>query len=231
MCPAVVFDLDDTLYPERAYVDSGFRAVAAWVEQRLAVPASQTVDELRRLFRSGVRGNTFDIWLESRGDDAALALEMVGIYRAHEPEIAPYPGVHELLRRLGRGYRLAIVTDGDGAVQRKKLSRLGLGALLDVVVFTDDLGQSSWKPHPAAFTLVVARLGVEPADAVYVADNPTKDFFGARKAGLGTIRVRQPDGLYADLEPPTDKHVPDLEVARLADVEAAVERSRLTRRR
>ena len=35
----LVFDLDDTLYPELSYVHSGFRAVAAFLSPLLGVPA------------------------------------------------------------------------------------------------------------------------------------------------------------------------------------------------
>ncbi len=55
---AVVFDLDDTLYPERAYVLSGFHAVAAWAEEQLKIPRRLGFAELRQLFEDGVRGNT-----------------------------------------------------------------------------------------------------------------------------------------------------------------------------
>ena len=64
---AIVFDLDDTLYPERAYVLSGFRAVAAWAAGELGLPVTQGFAELRRLFDDGVRGDTFNRWLESHG--------------------------------------------------------------------------------------------------------------------------------------------------------------------
>ena len=37
--PVLVFDLDDTLYPELSYVHSGFRAVAAFLSPLLEVPA------------------------------------------------------------------------------------------------------------------------------------------------------------------------------------------------
>ena len=61
----VLFDLDDTLYAERDYVFSGFEAVARWAEPRLGLPAKESSAELRRLFDCGVRGNTFNRWLES----------------------------------------------------------------------------------------------------------------------------------------------------------------------
>ena len=34
---AVIFDLDDTLFPERTYVLSGFRAVGDWISETYSI--------------------------------------------------------------------------------------------------------------------------------------------------------------------------------------------------
>ena len=223
MLRAVVFDLDDTLYPERAYVDSGFRAVAAWAERRLGVPAARCHEELEELFERGDRRRTFDRWLAGHSNGGTdLVAEMVSVYRAHEPRIRPFQGVEPLLDRLGVGHRLGLLTDGDGGVQRKKLAGLGLTARFDEVLFTDDLGRDAWKPSPRPFRLLLHRLGLDGPEAVYVADNPTKDFAGARVAGLWTVRARFPGGLYGALEPPSPAHEPLVEVRDLAALEVAL---------
>ena len=64
--PAVVFDLDDTLYAERDYVLSGMGAVAAWVEAELGSGADEAFAELVALFDQGVRGRVFDLWLQDQ---------------------------------------------------------------------------------------------------------------------------------------------------------------------
>lgn len=221
---AVVFDLDDTLYPESSFVLSGFRAVAAWAESRLGVPAGAALDELRALFAAGVTGTTFDRWLADRGLPATLAAEMVGAYRDHFPEIVPHPGVTGLLGRLRPRYRLGVVTDGWGDVQRRKLASLGLEPFLDAVVYSDDLGRRAWKPSRIPYRAALNLLGVSAADALYVADNPAKDFLGARRAGMASVRVRHPGGVYASLEPPSPEHAPDHEVASLGGLEELLAR-------
>ncbi len=60
---AVVFDLDDTLYSERAFALSGFAAVGAWLRQRLACRIDPAV-RMRELFDSGDRRRIFDRVLE-----------------------------------------------------------------------------------------------------------------------------------------------------------------------
>ena len=74
------------------------------------------------------------------------------------------------------------------------------------------MGRDAWKPSPRPFYHLLEQLAVPAARAVYVADNPAKDFRGARSAGMATIRVRRADGLYRDLEPRSAADAPDFEI-------------------
>ncbi|MDQ6750260.1 MAG: HAD family hydrolase [Actinomycetota bacterium] len=220
---AIVFDLDDTLYPEEAYVHSGFRAVAAWGGEHLDIPATQGYIELERLFREGVRGRTFDAWLAGHGlSSDGVVGELVRIYRAHAPAIAPFPEAPALLDRLAADHALGLLSDGGMEVQNGKLDALGLRRCFDAVVITDELGREAWKPSPRGFEVLLERLGggLDPERTVYVSDNPVKDFLGARRAGLWSIRVRTAHGIYAHLEPETHEHAADAEVAGLEHAEA-----------
>jgi len=217
---AVIFDLDDTLYPEREYVLSGFRAVSQWAEQHLGIPEKSGFDELSRLFHAGVRGNTFNRWLTSHNLSAeAWVPRLVSVYRGHEPTLKPFPGVPTLLRDLRRDYRLGLVSDGWLTVQQRKLSALKLGHHFDAIVFSDEYGLDAWKPSTKPFEVVLAKLEVEPFRAVYVADNPQKDFLGARNTGMFTVRLRMPDVLYGNLEAETEAHAPHSQISHLEELE------------
>ena len=68
-------------------------------------------------------------------------------------------------------------------------------------------GRSAWKPDPKPFRIVLERLGcVSPSQAVYVADNPDKDFLGARRAGMDSIRVLRASGLHAHKPAASEAH-------------------------
>lgn len=214
---AIVFDLDDTLYLERDYVMSGFRAVAAWAEPHLKIPREQGFDELKKLFEQGARGTTFDQWLSAHDlFDPGLVQRLVALYREHEPSIAPFDGVAPLLRSLHETCCLGLLTDGLVAVQQRKLAALGLAEHFDVVVFSDEWGRGAWKPSPIPFNIVLERLQASGREVVYVGDNPQKDFIGARRVGMTTVRVRHPEGLYAQMEPLSPDHAPDLEITHVA---------------
>ena len=198
---AVLFDLDDTLYPERAYVRSGFKAAAAWAEQELGIDRSTGFEELWAYFVAGVRGNTYNLWLESHGikEDQWIP-KLVDVYRSHKPDIEPYPGVRELLETLQKRTKLGLITEGHTAAQRNKLAALGLESMFPVIVITGMENREFWKPHTRPYITALDALGVEAADSVYVGDNPRKDFFGARQLGMGTVRVKWPPGLNTPLQ-------------------------------
>ena len=218
---AVVFDLYDTLYPEASYVLSGFKAVAAHAARHMGWPAEQALRELTRLYQEGVRGDTFNRWLRSRARESAeLVAELVAVYRAHRPCLEPFPGTLGLLESLRRSYRLGLVSDGYLEVQKAKLEALGLEPYLDAVVFSDRFGRAGWKPSPRAFEAALAELGVAPPDAVYVADNPAKDFLAGKRLGMYGLRLRTPGCEHALREPPTPEHAPDGEIASLRELES-----------
>jgi len=216
---AIVFDLDDTLYPEQEYIRSGFQAVSIWVEENLQVPREEAFREFWDLFSRGVRGNTFNKWLDGCGlSDGGFVQALVNVYRVHDPEIKPYPDIRSLLEELKRNTALGLLSDGYLEVQKRKFSALGISEYFDVVVFSDEWGRTAWKPSPRPFQEIVRKLVVQPHEAVYVADNPTKDFLGAREVGMATIRVRWKGGLYAHLEPPTPQHAPDYVIYNLEEI-------------
>lgn len=224
---AIVFDLDDTLYPEHSYVESGFRAVAAWIAEQLGISRDKSFLYLQRLYSSGVRGNTFDQWLEDLGVAPGKWIpQLVRVYREHTPHIAPYPEVLTLLPELRQRFRLGLVSDGYLEVQRSKFGALGISHYFAGVVFSDELGADAWKPSPRPFLLVLERLAVAGQQAIYVADNPTKDFIGARQVGMRTVRVRRPEGVYAHLEPSAPEFAPDIELKDLTSLATLLLRER-----
>lgn len=217
---AVAFDLDDTLYPEIEFVRSGFREVAAWSAWRLGFDAEKTLAELFGLFEGGVRGALFDSWIGDHGLPTSLIDEMVKTYREHYPRIQPFHGVKELLTELNSRFRLGLLSDGLLAVQERKLEALGIGGHFDAVIFSDRWGRDSWKPSSRPFLALVDALGVKPEEAVYVGDNPAKDFIACRRLGMQSIWLRQSSGIYADLGPDSDAGRPDYVIESIAGIRA-----------
>lgn len=203
---AVVFDLDDTLYPEREYAWSGFLAVAIAHQDDLADPET-TVADMRRLFDSEHRSRVFDALLRERFGvvDRDLLSGMIRTFREHIPVITPYPDVDAALTRFRNSFKLGLITDGRAEGQWAKIDALQFRPRFDCIIVTADLkalaegDATSWsKPHPRAFEEMVAQLGVRHDTCVYVADNVTKDFAAPNSLGWTTVRIIREGGVYCD---------------------------------
>lgn len=190
MVRALLIDLDDTLYDEASYVRSGMAAVAREIARLAGAPAAEVealmLDELAR----NGRGKVFDVALERLGvtPQPNLIKGLVEVYRDHRPAIALWPGVREALADLARDHRLAIVTDGLGLMQRRKVEALGVEALVERVIYCWELG---WpKPDPRPYLMGVEQLEAGPDQTLVIGDNPAHDMAAARAAGLRSLRVR-----------------------------------------
>jgi putative hydrolase of the HAD superfamily len=205
---AVLFDLDDTLYPERQFVEGGFRAVARFLAERFSRSERALAERLRELHARDGRGRLFDTLLAELclDQEPDLVLACLLVYRTHRPVLTPFPGVEATLAELrSAGVATGLVSDGHAAVQRRKLAGLGtIADRLDVVVMTDELGPRYAKPSPLPFRVACRILDVSPSLAVYVGNDPRKDFEGAREAGLFTVRL----GPFPDEGGPIDVEVP-----------------------
>ncbi len=196
---ALVFDLDDTLYPERQFVRSGLAAVGAWLREQRGVEGF--ADEAGRVFDEGVRGRIFDETLRRLGVAGApdLVTQMVAVYRAHQPELALYDDAEWAISKFGAEMTLGIITDGFAATQRNKVAALGLAGRFRAIVYSDDLGRQNWKPSPEPFLAMMTRVECEPSACVYVGDNPGKDFAAPNQLGWITVQLCRAEGEYAHL--------------------------------
>jgi putative hydrolase of the HAD superfamily len=70
---------------------------------------------------------------------------------------------------------------------RADAEAVGLAPLLDVMVFSEELGVS--KPRPEIFLHALAALGVEPERALYVGDRLETDVQGAANVGMTTVQA------------------------------------------
>ena len=188
---AVIFDLDDTLFPEKDYVRSGYRAVAA------AFPQIENMEgKLWDAFQRKLPA--IDAVLEEEGlattENKTLALQT---YRTHQPALRLRIEVAALLTELKKIKKLGLLTDGRPEGQWAKIRALDLEPYFDKIIVTDELGGPAFrKPNETAFRLMQKALDVPFEKMVYIGDNMKKDFIAPEKLGMQTIYFNNPDGLY-----------------------------------
>jgi putative hydrolase of the HAD superfamily len=70
---------------------------------------------------------------------------------------------------------------------RADAAAFGLAPLLDVLVFSEEVGAA--KPEPEIFRHALDQLGVEPVNAMFVGDRLETDVQGAANLGMTTVQA------------------------------------------
>lgn len=185
----VIFDLDDTLFPEKEYIRSGYRAVAEYLGDK------KIADELWEKFEAGRLA--IDEVLKRLGREDEVA-ECVRVYHEHKPMIHFYDGASELINELKlRGIKVGIITDGRSNGQRNKIEALGLEKMMADIIVTDELGGTQFrKPCDIAFRIMARRWRMDYENMLYIGDNVGKDFQAPRQLGMWCIWFQNEDGVY-----------------------------------
>jgi putative hydrolase of the HAD superfamily len=195
---AVIFDLDDTLYPERQYVLSGYTAVGEYLRQSLD-RRDDFEGWLWERFCQRETGDAFDEMNRALGLglERDQILQLVGVYREHRPVISPFEDVEELLGALAGRWRLGLLSDGFLPAQRLKLDALRIERFFEAIVFTEEIGRDAWKPSPAGFERMAELLATPHEACTYVADNPAKDFVAPNALGWRSIQFIRPGQVHS----------------------------------
>jgi putative hydrolase of the HAD superfamily len=185
---AVIFDLDDTLYPYEQFRVSGFRAVAAHLARTRRSDERAVLAALLRSSRGADRNREIQACLELFALPSDLLDELLAIIRDHAPRLVLSVHAASALNQLRRaGWRIGILTNGEPDVQERKIDALAPWSAVDTVVYATTCGTGSGKPDPAAFRDVARQLDVEPTRVVFVGNDEVCDVGGALSAGMHAV--------------------------------------------
>ena len=195
MIRAVLFDLDGTLYDRDAVVTAVTHEQVDTFGGRFGEVDRQTlIDRMLALDDHGYarRADVYRTLLAGLEVDPDLASDLEAhfwdCYCRHCT--FPHDAADTLAELRASGRKLALVTNGPVAWQSRKLHTLGLGDYFDEVLISEAEGIA--KPDSRIFARAVERLGVAPADAMFVGDHPDIDVAGAQDAGLVAVWKRVP---------------------------------------
>jgi putative hydrolase of the HAD superfamily len=184
---AVIFDLDNVLYPEEDYILAAYGEIAGFLSSKCSVSKKDIYGKLVSDWRkkSSMYPRLFNDLVADLGLKQELVPELLRIY-AIRSNCRPsgVPG-DSWRKRIKAGS----VTNGNVEAQRNKVHLLGIEEFFDVVVYAREKGKESEKPNPEAYQGVLDLLHVAPEETVCVGDNPHTDFWGAKKLGLRTVRL------------------------------------------
>jgi len=177
----IIFDLDDTLYPEVHYLKSAYKEIAALLTK-------SEPDKLERsMFNDYLLGkDVFSILVSSYPQSIYNKSDLIKIYRSHIPEIRLVENADLFIEFLRKNnIPLGIITDGRSITQRNKIQSLGLTDMLKEVVISEEFGTE--KPNENNFKYFEKKF--PDKQFTYIADNTKKDFVIPGKLGWQMVCV------------------------------------------
>jgi 2-haloacid dehalogenase len=189
---AVVFDAYGTLYDiqsvaavtEEAFPGYGDIITQIWRIKQLEYTWFRSLMQRYEDFSVVTRDSlAYTIRVLGLKHDAATFDRIMDKYL----HLALYPDALPTLAAL-KGHKLAILSNGSSDMLNTLVHNTGLDRALDATISIDS--KKIFKPSPEAYTLIEARLGIAPADVLFVSSNPW-DACGAKSFGLNVAWIER----------------------------------------
>ncbi len=201
----VLLDLDNTLYGYDVCHDAGIRSSYAFVRRALNISFEEfekRYDASRREVKKRIAGRAAShsrlIYFQSFFENyfgitkVELTLKAERAYwNGFFKKMKLYPGAKDFLIRCRKNsVAVCIVTDLTAEIQLRKIIRLKIGSLVDLVVSSEEAGAD--KPHKSIYILALKKLGFSSKEVILVGDNDCnkKDIVGARAIGIRAILAK-----------------------------------------
>lgn len=99
---------------------------------------------------------------------------------------ARFPSTERTLLALKkRGFHLGIITNGDTALQNKKIDNSNLRHFFEHILISGDF---PWqKPDVKIFYAALQKFDLSPKQVIYIGDNLINDIHGAHSCGIQTV--------------------------------------------
>ena len=188
MIKAILFDIDNTLFPSGEFAELARRnAINAMIEAGLDADATETYAKLKKIIKKygpnyPKHFNALLRELSMRNDPKIIAAGIVAYHQA-KASIFPYPDVPKTIIQLReKGYRICVASEGRALKQWDKLIRLGLHNIFHDVFVTSRKSEKFYRS-------VLTKLKLKPQEIMMVGDSIEKDIRPARKLGITTVLV------------------------------------------
>jgi putative hydrolase of the HAD superfamily len=195
---AVVFDYFGTLTPTlprvASAVDQPEIAAILGVDRDAVQEWWGTTYPDRSTGRTGTGFETMRLLARTLGgddsDDAVHAAQRLRL-DTYARMAQPRANAAEVLTALrAKGLRIGLLSDCSAELP-ELWADLPLADLVDAPVFSALVGER--KPHRAMYTAVCERLGVEPAECLYVGDGGSNELTGATAFGMRAVLIADAD--------------------------------------
>ena len=188
---AVLFDLDDTLWPIVPVIKRAENMLYEWLKLHApAVTQRVTIESMRArrqqlmasdpVYQLDLRVLRRTVLLEAFADtglDVRMVDQAMDVFSKARNEVTPFEDVMPTLERLQGRVILGSISNGVA-----DLHAIGIAHYFHASVAAYRVGFA--KPDAAIFQAACEALDVAPEEALYIGDDPLLDVEGAQRAGL-----------------------------------------------
>jgi putative hydrolase of the HAD superfamily len=195
---AICFDLDNTLWAIEPVLERAERILADWMQARYPrIPERfkpADIRAARAALMLELPHQAHDLTYlsienlarlaESVGYERDVSTQAFAVWHAARNQCVPFDDVIPSLEKLRPRFRLATLTNGNA-----DLGTIGVAHHFEVSLRAGALGYA--KPDARAYSALAAALTLEPAEILFVGDEPEHDVAGPRNAGMQTVWVNR----------------------------------------
>jgi len=180
---AFLYDCDGTLADNmddhketyvRVAAQKGVKIDPGIIDELAGYPIPAVVEEINKRYGSTMDPKEFE------------ALKSDLFYKEFIPHTKPMDHVLRHLKESAGKYKIAVVSGSPRKMIQKTLEVLGIEALVDITVCSEDY--KNGKPQPDPFLTAAKQLGVEPQQCVVFEDGDP-GVQAAEAAGMKSVRV------------------------------------------
>lgn len=189
MIKALIFDLDNTLIDrQRAFKEMLKRRFEELSFDEEII--EKMIDDVLLWDDNGQvpRDIVFQRWADKYQIREIDPIKLANDWSKESGSIAfLYDDVRPTLEILKKKYKIALLSNGNIASQRRKINTIKIDDLLDYSLVSKEYEVD--KPDPKIFHYVCKQLGLNCDECVYIGDNYKLDYLGALNAGLKAIWI------------------------------------------
>lgn len=188
-----LFDLDDSLIDtSNSYLTAYQKTFTKIISKK--IPFSE-IHSLCRLFGSGDPKKIFSTLLQlyyQKKTYSLIEIEKM-FWDSFWEKIQLFPDVKNYLELLQKKKKkMAIVSNGNAAIQKKKIKKVGLDAFFSAerLYLSSTFGKKNEKPSPFMIKKAMEKERVSPSQTVFFGD-ADRDILAGKLAGITTVHIQK----------------------------------------
>ena len=196
---SIIFDLDGTLYANRELAGEIQRVAAAAVALQLQIPAAEAAARLSAAKTELTAAAGHETTLSAACERLGCDIRALHSYLAENIEPEKYlvrdDRVVAMLDRLGKKFALYIYTNNNRSLTDRIMRAIGIHGLFAEVFSVEDFWRA--KPDRLALAKLLAAIGAEPVECLFVGDRYDVDLRLPEEHGSSIFLVQTVDELLS----------------------------------